>query len=88
VGGRLAGNRKGDFAQSARLAAHLDDPLARLDPNRKKNRVNAGTLPDASRGRTDAPADSGPGGRVAPNDVPVPRPKLTLMLESASAVRT
>ena len=84
---RLAGSRKGDFAQSARLAAHLDDLLARLDPNRKKNRVNAGTLPDASRGRTDAPADSGPGGRVAANDVPVPRPKLTLTLESAPAVR-
>jgi putative transposase len=31
----------GDFTQIVRLAAHLDDLLARLDPNRKENRINA-----------------------------------------------
>ena len=31
----------GDFAQIVRLAAHLDDLLARLDPNRNENRIDA-----------------------------------------------
>jgi hypothetical protein len=49
-----------------RAAAHLDDLLARLDPNRKENRVNAGTRYAMRRaaGRI-RPADSKPGGRVA-----------------------
>jgi len=61
----------------------VDGLLARLDPNRTENRVNG----RAARGRTDRLRIRDPVDALALKDVPVRRQKLTLTLESASAVR-